>query len=90
MNPMPVVTDKVSLALELYPVPVLFLESSSCETGELPRRRTREVMTYRFVVTIAVLLASELWSCVLQQPHICRQGYKTSCEYLLRLVQLDH
>jgi len=34
MNPMPVLTDKVLLALELYPVPVLLPLVSSCETGE--------------------------------------------------------
>ena len=35
MNPIPVVTDKALLALELYPVPLLLLVLPSCEIGEL-------------------------------------------------------
>lgn len=34
INPMPVVTDKALLVLELYSVPVLLLLPSSCGTGE--------------------------------------------------------
>lgn len=37
MNPIPVVIDKVLLALGLYSVPVLLLLPSSCETGKLLR-----------------------------------------------------
>ena len=74
MNPMPVVTDRALPALELYSVLVLLLVLSNCEIGELPRRRIWDAMTYRIVVAVAVLLAPEVDSCVLQQPHTCWQG----------------
>lgn len=35
MNPIPVATDKLLLALELYPMLLLSLLASICETGEI-------------------------------------------------------
>lgn len=57
---MPVVIDKVLLALELYPSPPLSLVVSICKTGEMVWSPDREGITYHCVVMVAILCASEL------------------------------
>ena len=95
MNPMPVATDKVSLALELYSVPVLFLASCSYETGEL-------LQTSNLGCDDIPLCSSHCSSpctrggflCSAATPHLLawlENGKLTPCKYLFRLAQLlDH
>jgi len=94
MNPMPVVTDKVSLALELYSVPVIFLVSSSCETGELPQTSNPgcdDILFCNSHCSFPCIQGGFLCSAASLDLLAGLENRKlTPCEYLLRLARLDH